>query len=208
MLGYHRYPFVYSRMPNSCPGIDNDYLAYYPYNSGTMYNQTTNMTTAQAPYFLLQNPPPVLSDNRPVTRLTLFKELTGFPNYGNPSGNADILYTGTRGVWTFQIPASLLLFGLRGAQLVIRGVLDDHYDIAESRYAARITINNITVFNGRVPFVHGRPSGGIFNNWRELVLNIPNLRRNNRVEIVNTSDANPDDWIAFDWMELRIATLG
>ncbi len=208
MSGYHRYPFAYRRVPCSYPGIDNNYSTPYHYNPDTMYDQITDMTTAQAPYFLLQNPPPVLSDNRPVIRLTLFKELTGFPNYGNPSGNADILYTGTRGVWTFQIPASLLLFGLRGAQLVIRGALDDHYDIPESRYTARITINNITAFNGRVPFVHGRPSGSMFDNWRELVLNIPNLRVNNRVEIVNTSNANPDDWIAFDWMELRITTLG
>jgi len=42
---------------------------------------------------------------------------------------------------------------------------------------------------------------------RELVLNISNPRLNNRVEIVNTSDTGPDDWIAIDWMELRITTL-
>jgi hypothetical protein len=195
MLTYNRYPFVYGNNQNCYPGVDN--TTDYSYNPNSIQ-----------PFFPLQDPPPVLSDNPPITRLTLFKELTGFPNYGNPSGNADILYTGTRGVWTFQIPAPLFLLGGREAQIAIRGVLDDHYNVAESRYTARIIINNIVVFNGRVPFIHGRPEGGIFNNWRELVLNITNLRRNNRVEIINTSTTNPDDWIAFDWMELRMATFG
>jgi len=46
---------------------------------------------------------PVLSNAPAQTSIVLFKELTGYPNYGNPSGNADILYTGNRGTWTFDI---------------------------------------------------------------------------------------------------------
>ncbi|MCX8129938.1 MAG: hypothetical protein N3I35_07560 [Clostridia bacterium] len=151
------------------------------------------------------DPPPILSNNPPSTVIALFKELTAYPNYGNPSGNADILYTGNRGVWTFEIPAFLFVPGnLGGSQIVIRGVLDDMGDLPANRYSARITINGNVVHTGRVPFVHGRPAGGRFNNWRDLTLNIPNLRRNNRIVIENTSNAGANNWIAFDWMELRI----
>lgn len=44
---------------------------------------------------------PITTNNPAITTLTLFKELSGFPNYGNPSGNADILYRGNRGGMDF-----------------------------------------------------------------------------------------------------------
>jgi len=150
-----------------------------------------------------RQPAPVLSNNPPVTSVTLFKELTGYPNYGNPSGNADILYTGTRGTWTFNIQPFLFNPGNLRAQIVIRAVLDDHYNVPVNQYSARITINGSVVHNGRLNLEHGTPAGGRFNNWRSLTFNIPNLRRNNSVTIVNTSSSGPNDWIAFDWMELR-----
>lgn len=154
---------------------------------------------------VVQDPPPVLSNNPATTSIVLFKELTAYPNYGNPSGNADILYTGNRGVWTFEIPAFLFVPGNLRAQIVIRAVLDDHTNVPVDRYSARITINGITVHTGRLPLVHGQPAGQQFTNWRLLTFNIANLRRNNRVVIVNTSNAGENDWIAFDWMELRLS---
>jgi len=147
---------------------------------------------------------PVLSNNPATTAIVLFKELTGYPNYGNPSGNADILYTGDQGVWTFGIQPFLFVPGNLRGQIVIRAVLDDHRDVPVNRYSATITINGTVVHTGRLPLVHGTPAGGRFDNWRLLTFNIPNLRRNNRVVIVNTSDTGPNDWIAFDWMELRL----
>jgi hypothetical protein len=148
---------------------------------------------------------PIVSNNPPVVRISLFKEQTAYPNYGNPSGNADILYRGDRGVWTFQIPNYLFQQGNWRGELVIRTVLDDHYNTPANRYSARITVNNDTVHTGRVPAEHGTPSGGRFTNWRELTFRVPDLRRNNRVVIVNTSEnIASDDWIAFDWMELRL----
>jgi len=149
------------------------------------------------------DPPPILSDPPAVANIVLRKELTGYPNYGNPSGNADILYTGTQGVWTFDSPAFLFIPGNLRAQLVISAVLDDHRDVPPARYSATITVNGTVVHRGSLGLAHGTPAGGIFRNWRELTFNIPTLRRQNRVVIRNTSNAGPDDWIALDWMEIR-----
>jgi hypothetical protein len=149
------------------------------------------------------DPPPQLSNNPVTATIVLFKELTAYPNYGNPSRNADILYTGNRGSWTFESPAFLFVPGNLQARIIIRAVLDDHANVPASRYSARITINGNVVHNGRLPLEHGVPSGGIFTNWRDLSYNITNLRRTTRVTIENTSTAGADDWIAFDWMELR-----
>lgn len=150
------------------------------------------------------DPPPVLSNNPAIATIALFKELTGYPNYGNPSGNADILYTGNRGVWTFDVPAFLFVPGNLRAQIFIRGVLDDHSSVPVNRYSARITINGTVVHTGAVPLEHGVPAGGRFTNWRLLTFDVSNLRRSNRVEIVNTSNTGADDWIGLDWMELRL----
>jgi hypothetical protein len=148
-------------------------------------------------------PQPVLSNNPPVSRIVLFKELTGYPNYGNPSGNADILYTGNRGVWTFNIPGIFAFGDAFSGRLVISAVLDDS-DAQINLYSANITINGRTVHTGRLPLVHGRPFGQRFDTWRPLTFNVPDLRRNNRIVITNTSNAGPNNWIGLDWMELRI----
>lgn len=149
------------------------------------------------------DPPPRLSNNPVTTNIVLFKELTAYPNYGNPSRNADILYTGNTGTWTFDTPAFLFVPGNLRAQIRIRAVLDDHASVPVNRYSARITINGNVVHNGRVPLDHGTPVGGMFTNWRDLPFNITNLRRSTRVTIENTSTAGPDDWIGLDWMEIR-----
>jgi hypothetical protein len=175
----------------SCPFIDR-----YP----QQFTPAPQFSTVQSQ----ADPPPILSNNPVTATIALFKELTGYPNYGNPSGNADILYTGNRGTWTFESPAFLFVPGNLRAQIVIRAVLDDHSNVPVNRYSARITINGRVVHNGRVNLPHGVPAGGRFTNWRELIFNIANLQRVNRVTIENTSTAGPDDWIAFDWMELRL----
>lgn len=154
------------------------------------------------------DPPPVLSNNPAAPSITLFKELTGYPNYGNPSRNADILYTGTRGTWTFTFPAQIATFANFRALILIRAVLDDHMAIPVRNYSARITVNGTVVHNGPVPLVHGVPAGTMFTNWSTLSFNMPSIRRRNTVVIANTSTAGPDDWIGFDWMELRFTTLG
>ncbi len=188
-----RYPFV-SQQPT-----DMQEQPYYPVQSPYDAYQYTDDYTLRQPANA-----PILSNNPVTTNIVLFKQLTGYPNYGNPSRNADILYTGTQGTWTFDSPAFLIVPGNQRAQIVIRSVLDDHSSVPVNRYSARITINGSVVHNGPVPLQHGMPAGGMFDNWRDLTFNVPNLRRNNRVTIVNTSTAGPSDWMAFDWMELRL----
>nr|WP_051033570.1 hypothetical protein [Acetivibrio cellulolyticus] len=176
------------------------------YNEGSpMFEELENEGTNEInfPNSQERQPNPVLSDPPAQTNITLFKELTGYPNYGNPSGNADILYTGNRGTWNFSVPPFLFVPGNLRAQLIIRAVLDDHQNVPVNNYSARITINGTIVHTGRLQLEHGRPAGQRFDNWRNLTFNISNLRRNNRVVIENTSNAGPNDWIAFDWMELR-----
>jgi len=147
--------------------------------------------------------PPLTSNNPVIANLTLFKQLSGFPNYGNPSKNADILYTGTHASWDINIPAFLLFEGKFKTQLIIRAVLDDHYNVPANRYSAKISINGSTVQSGRLSLEHGAPAEGLFLNWGEIVLSIPNLRKENKITIENTSAAGPKDWIGFDWIELR-----
>ncbi|MGF7056636.1 hypothetical protein [Brassicibacter mesophilus] len=150
------------------------------------------------------DPPPILSDRPTEIRITAFKELTGYPNYGNPSGNADILYTGNTGQWTLLIPPQIFVTGNYRARLIIRAVLDDHSNVPERQYSATISINGTVVHRGRVPLEHGRPAGQKFTNWKDLTFNVPNLRRTNRVQIVNTSNTGNYDWIGLDWMEMRL----
>ncbi len=149
------------------------------------------------------HPAPLISANPPLFSLTAFKQLSAYPNYGNPSRNADILYTGTRGAWNIELPPFMLVPGRFRAQLVIRAVLDDHMKVPVSRYSARITINGTQVHNGRLPLEHGAPAGGMFVNWGELTFNIPNPGKDVRIIIENTSAAAPGDWIGLDWIELR-----
>jgi len=216
MIPYHRYPFVnnqpyYNQFPPGDPYSENSYYTppVMPFYQDAEYRNIPDSyygenTQGSSPSLIAVAPPPILSNNPAVATITLFKELDGYPNYGNPSGNADILYTGNRGVWTFEVPPALFATGRFRAQLVIRGVLDDHYNVPIRRYSARITVNGTVVHNGPVPLRHGSPSGGIFTNWESLTFNVPNLRRNNRIQIVNTSSTGDNDWIALDWMEMRI----
>ncbi|EPR09254.1 hypothetical protein [Ruminiclostridium papyrosolvens] len=192
---YIRYPFVSQQ-----PTVMQEQPYYTVPSQYDAYQYTDDYTDVGRP----GDPPPVLSNNPATVSIVLFKQLTGYPNYGNPSRNADILYTGNQGTWTFDSPAFLIVPGNQRAQIVIRSVLDDHSSVPVNRYSARITINGSVVHNGPVPLQHGVPAGGMFDNWRDLTFNVPNFRRNNRVTIVNTSTAGPSDWIAFDWMELRL----
>lgn len=191
MIPYYGYPYQ-SDSYNMIPYAPEYLQPPYPY----LYNPT------EQPFTAVQQP--VLSDGPAQIRLTAFKELTGFPNYGNPSGNADILYTGNTGQWTILIPPQLFVTGNYRAQLVIRAVLDDHINVPVRQYSATISINGNTVHRGRLPLEHGRPSGQRFTNWTELTFNVQNLRRNNRIQIVNTSRTGESDWIGLDWMEMRL----
>ena len=153
------------------------------------------------------DPPPIVTNPPATTAIVLRKELSGYPNYGNPSGNADILYTGTQATYTFDIPSflSAAIGRFRRVELVIRGALDDHYNVPENRYSMTATINGVRRAFPNPPFVHGRPAGQQFTNWNQLTIPISpgNIRRNNRIVIRNTSRTGDTDFIAFDWIEMR-----
>ncbi len=190
------------------PYISAPYQYYYAFNpmevsatpDSDMYRQYGQNFISNVDANQLQ---PILTNNPAVATLVLFKELSGFPNYGNPSGNADILYTGTRGEWTFEIPPFFFIPGLLTAQLAIRAVLDDRAITPARQYSATISINGRVVHRGPLPLEHGRPFGQIFINWNTLIFNVPDIRRVNRIVITNTSTGLPDDWIGLDWMEMR-----
>jgi hypothetical protein len=189
-------------------------MPYYPTTPGMMmpmmpYSQTSPETMMSMPepeemQAAASDPPPILSNNPVTSTIVALKELTGYPNYGNPSRNADILYTGNRGTWTFDLPAYLTVPGNLRARLTIRAALDDHYSVNVNRYSARISINGENVFTGQLQLEHGTPAGGMFTNWMPLTFNIRNVRRNNRIIIVNTSTVGPNDFIALDWMEMQL----
>ncbi len=168
------------------------------------YDEDMNMGENYPDVSGREDPPPVLSDNPPVPGTFFLKELTGYPNYGMPSGNADILYTGNQGTWNFRLPSWLPSPQNLTGQLRIHAVLDDHANVPVNRYAMRIYINGALARRGPVALQHGTPSGGRFVNWRLMTYPVSNLRVNNRILIINDSTAGPNDWIGLDWMELRL----
>lgn len=201
MQAYPAMQQAYPCMQQAYPGMQQA----YPGGEALQYmNPGEDLVVPAGATMNPDDPPPVLSNGPVQTTITLTKELTGYPNYGNPSRNADILYTGNTGNWTFNLPTVIGGVGNIRGQLVIRGVLDDHYNVNENLYSMTVGFNGIQVFSGRPPFVHGRPTGTTFDNWNPLVINISNFRRNNRISITNTSRAGVNDWIAIDWIEIRI----
>ena len=81
---------------------------FEPMQTPYSLNQNTDAAAdARSAMIMPDDPPPRLSNNRVTANVVLFKELTAYPNYGNPSRNADILYTGNVGTWTFDSPAFL-----------------------------------------------------------------------------------------------------
>lgn len=82
--------------------------------------------------------------------------------------------------------------------------MDDHTNVPARQYSATISINGTNVHRGRLQLEHGRPAGQRFINWRELTFDVRNPRRNNRIQIVNTSNTGANDWIGLDWMEMRL----
>ena len=171
---YIKFPFI-----SQNPPIVNMQQQQYAQSSNYSQLQNYSEDFYNYDYDYANRQQPLLSNNPATVNITLFKELTAFANYGNPSRNADILYTGNQGTWTFESPAFLFVPGNQRATIVIRAVLDDHSNVPVNRYSARITINVTVVHNGRVLLEHGSPAGGMFTNWRELTFNVPNLRRSN-----------------------------
>ena len=150
-----------------------------------------------------ERPASLLSEGRNETEIVLFKQLAGSTRYGSPASGADVLYTGTRGEWLFELPPFLLFSRGFEAKLIIRAALDDHMRVPLERYRARISVNGTPVHDGRLFLEHGAPCGGPFLNWRDMTFSFP-LRARVRVAVENTSEASERDWLAINSMELRL----
>lgn len=147
---------------------------------------------------------PFISKQSAVLNISLIKQLSAYPNYGNPTKGADILYTGSKGVWNIEIPQYLLSSGNLKAKLIIRGALDDHTNVLTGSYAAKIYANGLLLHKGRIPLEHGTPKESVFTNWKELSFILRQPVNENKIVIENISTCGAKDWIGFDRMELRL----
>jgi hypothetical protein len=195
--------FLYLDTKNTVPNFSNEdgFLtqSLCPYSAGycSVFNDY------QPVFNTMQNSKPYLSDNLINKSILFFKELSGYPMYGNPSGNADILYTGNKGKWTFNFSNLNNIFSKHQSVILqIQMALDDHYTVPENIYSAIISINGKIVHTGYLPLHHGIPRGENFNNWKILSFEISEFKKEFSIEITNTSKAGIHDWICIDWMQL------
>lgn len=143
---------------------------------------------------------PIPTSTESGAYLILLKELYGYDNYGTGDGRADILYSGETGTWIFSPPH---IAGGTPVRFVLKGVLDDHYDIALDSYRVKVTVNGVEVFSGfPTAFQHGAPFGTKFANW--TTLSVPAAGAWS-VSIRNASPLSAAHWIAFDWIELHVS---
>ena len=144
------------------------------------------------------DPTPGATEDGPY--LVLRKELYGYENYGTADGRADVLYSGETGSWNFNLTGIAAGTPIR---FVIRGVLDDHYNIALDSYSIKVTVNDGEVFSGfPTGFQHGAPFGTKFANWSTLSIEAGG---ESTITIENTSPIGSAHWIALDWVELYIS---
>jgi hypothetical protein len=214
MPNENMHPYIPHMMPNAnlnpsmCPfAQENIYMpqksnpAYMPFEK---WDDNIDYDEDDLKYADPKAAPPLLSNNPCKRNLILYKNLSAYPNYGNPSGNADILYTGNNGIWTFSMPKYFLMESPIKAKLTISMCLDDHSDSPIKKYSAKINFNGTNLHSGPIPNIeHGKPKGSKFTNWLELTFEITNLRHISQLKIINTSKTNPSDWIGIDWLKLE-----
>jgi len=161
----------------------------------------------QAAY--LTDPSQVVTSSGSV--VTIFKELSGYDNYGEQDGAADILYSTESGTWQFDLAAAgITPSSVVSAEVNARLALDDHYDRPASDYTGTMSVNGQQEFNGNLVsqnVAHGVPFSEPFNNW--ATVSLENVQPSNsstwNLQINNTTNGNVGgDWIAVDWIELRL----
>lgn len=142
------------------------------------------------------------------SQVTLFKDLSGYDNYGTADAAADILYSGEDDTWFFNLAqAGVDPDAVVSAQVRMNLVLDDHYERAASEYNGSIAVNGGNVFSGSfvsLGIQHGAPFGNQFNNWQQVSQSVSVLSPSATwpLHIANTTSGSPGgDWIAIDWIE-------
>ena len=159
----------------------------------------SSSTNADAAW--LSNPHTVVSGNC-ASGLVLGKELSGYNNYGQNDGRADVLYSGDVGSWTFADPCG----DTDVAYLQITVALDDHYDVPVGNYELDVYVNGKRVTSGYADDLglrHGAPYGQRFGNWQHLWVQVKPAGQY-RIDIHNRSGLPQEHWIAIDRMSLHL----
>jgi hypothetical protein len=156
----------------------------------------------------ITNPPGTVTRNGGV--VTIRKELSGYENYG-AEGLADVLYSNETAGWGFDLAAAgVAPESVNIAEVRAGLVLDDHYDRPATEYVGAVHVNSNILFEGSftgLGMQHGAPFGEQFTNWQtfsRLVTAPPTGTDWNVIIANNTEGAVGGDWIAIDWIELRL----
>jgi len=162
-----------------------------------------------APTFALPPPyPATIFHSDPIATtvvsgslVILKKELSAFANYGNPSGNADIIYGQTQADWNFDLPTTITPGMVLTAEWLLAGALDDHSSLPTREYSGTVLSNGQISFAGRFPFTHGQ--GSRFNNWAVLSLPVSSgLRQSGNTLRLSSSASDGAHWVGVDWVQL------
>jgi hypothetical protein len=143
---------------------------------------------------------PVPTQTTTATGVVLHMALDGFGNYGT-TGASDIVYEGQVGAWTFAVPNVTI----KSASVVASMVADDH-GTPISEYSFALWSADCEYSGVALP--HGSPFASIFTDW-VAVNDQASLTAGATytVTIDNTSTTGSStDWIAVEWIELRITT--
>jgi hypothetical protein len=146
-----------------------------------------------------------LSDPSPVvtisgTTITIYKELTGYSNYGH-DGAADILYSGESGTWHFDLTGIVNPADVQAATFVIALIGDDHGS-GTSPYTCTVQVNGGS--SAACPTLpYGSPYGSPFTNWEDASYAVAALGSSNTITLHNTSFGS-GNWIGVDWVELQL----
>lgn len=161
-----------------------------------------------------QTVPPTMSsfftDPTPVLMATpsetvLYKELSGYGNYGVPDRASDILYTGQAATWHFPIPSSVDLDAVQGAFFRVGLIADDHYGVPLSLYNLAAWTNGAFLLDGPSDLPHGAPYGQVFDNWVERDYGTSSKPDHFTITLQNSSTGTAGgDWYAVDWIELHL----
>ena len=158
--------------------------------------------------------PPAVTKSTSQDLTVLHKELGGYGNYGSADGRSDILYSTESDQWIFDLSKVSISGSIDSADVVVGLVLDDHYGSEAANYVGVIAVNGTEVFSGsffkdlEVP--HGAPFGKKFENWKEASFKVSNLTLGeNTISIGNRTPGRVGgDWIAIDYIQLRLHTAG
>lgn len=153
---------------------------------------------ARAPCATFQSDAPAVMQ-RNGNGLVLRKTLDAYKTFGC----YDVAYTSQMARWTFEVPEAKIL----SATLVLSMSADDHAT-AIRQYRYRVRAGEDT-YGTPSELHHGLPMNAPFDNWTDVT--VPARVASGETFVVtlfNDAYAEPLDWIAVKWIELRLDIEG